>query len=129
MQVCDQQCRLLSDISCSVTLLTLLQCSNTFLEMPVVVHEFVTYAVSEEEMLPQPLNKRAKLFRALMPPDQLNPNGWINGAIDAFMPIQVRCSGHAAPLMVVCCCHRHSSSRPHEPYTLPSLLSATPAHT
>jgi hypothetical protein len=71
-------------------LFALLQCSNTFLEMPVVVHEFVTHAVAEEQMLPQPLNSRAKLWRALMPPDQLNPMGFIDGDIQAFMPTQVQ---------------------------------------
>lgn len=57
--------------------------------MPVVIHEFVTYAVSDHERHPWPLNKRAKIWRALMPPDQLNPQGWIYAAIDSFMPTQV----------------------------------------
>jgi hypothetical protein len=58
--------------------------------MPVVVHEFVTKAVPEGLLVPQQLNMRAKLWRALMPPDQLNPNGFVDGDIEAFMPIQVR---------------------------------------
>lgn len=58
--------------------------------MPVVVHEFVLHAVPEEEMQPQPLNMRAKLWRALMPPDQLNPLGFIDGDLQSFMPTQVR---------------------------------------
>jgi hypothetical protein len=80
--------------ACLVSGCLLLQCSNTFLEMPVVVHEFVTHAVAEEEMQPQPLNSRAKLWRALMPPDQLNPMGFIDGDIQAFMPTQVRHAVH-----------------------------------
>eukprot|EP00775_Hariotina_reticulata_P008228 gene8228-8418_t len=69
---------------------TMYSCSDTFLEMPVVVHEFVTKAVPEELLAPQQLNMRAKLWRALMPPDQLNPIGFVDGDIEAFMPTQGR---------------------------------------
>ncbi len=42
--------------------------------MPIVVHEFATEAVPEEELMrPQQLERRACLFRQRIPPDQLNP--------------------------------------------------------
>lgn len=48
--------------------------SDTYIVMPIVVHEFVTHAVPEEELdRPQELEKRCCLFRMRVPPDQLNP--------------------------------------------------------
>lgn len=61
-----------------------------------VVHEFVTRAVSDEEAEPQPLSNRAKLWRVLLPPDQLNPQGCVEAMLEGFMPTQVRlacCAG------------------------------------
>lgn len=57
--------------------------------MPVVVHEFVDHAVSVEEMEPQPWNSRAKLWRVLLPPDQLNPTGFVDAQLDNFEPLKV----------------------------------------
>jgi hypothetical protein len=65
------------------------QLSRTFLEMPVVVHEFVVGPVPEEDLQPVLYNYRAKLWRALMPPDQYNPAGYIDGDLTHFMPTQV----------------------------------------
>jgi len=65
------------------------QCGNTYLEMPVVVHEFVHHAVSEEETAPQPYNSRSKLWRVLLPPDQLNPNGFVDASLENFQPLEV----------------------------------------
>lgn len=67
-----------------------LQCGNTFLEMPVVVHEFVHHAVSQDEMAPQLFNNRSKLWRVLVPPDQLNPDGFVDASLENFSPLQVR---------------------------------------
>lgn len=62
--------------------------------MAVIIHEFVHHAVSEEDMTPQPYNTRSKLWRVLMPPDQLNPSGCIDAALESFMPMQVcACQG------------------------------------
>lgn len=48
--------------------------SDTYVVMPIVVHEFVKEAVPEEELRkPQQLERRACLFRQRIPPDQLNP--------------------------------------------------------
>lgn len=67
-----------------------LQVGNTFLEMPVVVHEFVHHAVSEEERTPQLFSDRSKLWRVLLPPDQLNPDGYMDARLDYFSPLEVR---------------------------------------
>lgn len=42
--------------------------------MPIVVNEFVTHSVPEEDLeRPQQLEQRCCLFRQPIPPDQLNP--------------------------------------------------------
>ena len=47
--------------------------SDTYVVMPIVVHEFVDCPVPEEELeLPQELEQRCCLFRQRVPPDQLN---------------------------------------------------------
>ncbi len=54
----------------------MLKISRTYLEMPVIVHEFGTRPVPENELhVAQPLHARAKLYRMTLPPDQLNPDG------------------------------------------------------
>lgn len=82
------------------------QCGNTYLEMPVIVHEFVHHAVSEEEVCagPQPYNSRAKLWRVLLPPDQLNPQGYIDAALDNFSPMEVCVVQHQALSQTICVC-------------------------
>lgn len=53
---------------------TFLAVSDTYIVMPIVVHEFVTHAVPEDELdRPEELEKRCCLFRMRVPPDQLNP--------------------------------------------------------
>jgi hypothetical protein len=61
--------------------------SSTFVEMPVVVHEFIP--APSDEPAPVLFNRRAKIWRQAMPPDQLNPAGHIDGDLAAFMPTQV----------------------------------------
>lgn len=52
----------------------MLQISDTFLAMPIIVHEFVQHAVPEEELSnPQNLDQRSCLYIQRIPPDQLNP--------------------------------------------------------
>lgn len=54
----------------------MLSVSRTYLEMPVVIHEFVTTAVSPEELdVAVPINPRSRLYLTRLPPDQLNPEG------------------------------------------------------
>jgi hypothetical protein len=55
--------------------------------MPIVVHEFTPAPVADSE--PQLFNRRAKIYRQAMPPDQLNPEGFIDGDLASFMPTQV----------------------------------------
>ena len=52
----------------------LLQLSDTFISMPILVHEFVDHAVHAHQMTePQCLDRRSCLYRVLLPPDKLNP--------------------------------------------------------
>lgn len=62
------------------------QVSATYVEMPIVVHEFMPGAASDEPVL---FNRRAKIWHQAMPPDQLNPAGHIDGDLASFMPTQV----------------------------------------
>jgi hypothetical protein len=48
--------------------------SDTYVVMPLVVHELVEHAVPDREMeWPEELERRCCLFRMRVPPDQLNP--------------------------------------------------------
>ena len=52
----------------------MLKLSDTFISMPILVHEFVDHAVDVESMEnPELLDRRAGLYRVLLPPDKLNP--------------------------------------------------------
>ncbi len=53
----------------------MLTVSRTYLEMPVVIHELSTRPVPEERQAPAAVNKRARLYAAAVPPDQLNEQG------------------------------------------------------
>ena len=56
--------------------------SDTYMAMPIVVHEFATTAVPPEELeQPQQLEQRCCLFRQSIPPDQLNPQVLYQGQI------------------------------------------------
>lgn len=64
----------------------LLQLSDTYIAMPIIVHEFVDHAVSVEEMEnPEQLDQRSCLFRVLLPPDKLNPKGYYDGTLAPFL--------------------------------------------
>lgn len=66
-----------------VTCRTMLLLSDTYSMVPILVHEFATAACDPE---PQPILTRARLYRVLVPPDQLNPNGYYDGNLDeAFL--------------------------------------------
>lgn len=65
--------------------------------MPVVVHEFVHHAVAEDEMAPTIFSKRSKLWRVLLPPDQLNPQGFVDAHLDNFKPLEVGRDDDLAP--------------------------------
>eukprot|EP00884_Botryococcus_braunii_P015694 jgi/Botrbrau1/2808/Bobra.0125s0019.1 len=54
--------------------------------MPIIAHEFVTEAVPESKFLePEMIDRRACLFRVLLPPDHLNPLGYYTGEISVFL--------------------------------------------
>ena len=48
--------------------------SDTYITMPIIVHELVDGPVPAEELdEPQALDRRSCLYRMCLPPDQLNP--------------------------------------------------------
>lgn len=52
----------------------MLQLSDTYLSMPIIVNEFVQHAVPDQELdNPQALEERCNLFLQRIPPDQLHP--------------------------------------------------------
>ncbi|KAL4425848.1 hypothetical protein ABPG75_009864 [Micractinium tetrahymenae] len=58
----------------------MLSVSRTYLEMPVIIHEFSTGPVPDDQLdqLVQ-VNPRARLYVTRLPPDQLNPEGYYDG--------------------------------------------------
>ena len=57
--------------------------SDTYSMVPILIHEFQTAACNQE---PEMILKRARLYRVLLPPDQLNSNGHYDGTLDvAFL--------------------------------------------
>ncbi|PRW58804.1 Zinc phosphodiesterase ELAC 1 isoform B [Chlorella sorokiniana] len=70
---------------------TMLSVSRTYLEMPVVVHEFATQAVPPEQLGElERINPRARLYRTRLPPDQLNPQGFFDGEVRALLQRHTR---------------------------------------
>ncbi len=52
----------------------MLAMSDTYITMPIIVHELVDGPVPAEELdEPQALDRRSCLYRMRLPPDQLNP--------------------------------------------------------
>lgn len=57
--------------------------SDTYSMVPILIHEFQTTACNSE---PEMILKRARLYRVLLSPDQLNSNGYYDGTLDeAFL--------------------------------------------
>lgn len=54
--------------------------SDTYSMVPILVHEFQPHACNQE---PEMLLQRARLYRVLLPPDQLNSFGYYDGTLDA----------------------------------------------
>lgn len=65
---------------------SMLAVSRTYLEMPVVLHEFTTRPASSEQ-LSQPIEvlRRSRLYAVALPPDQLNPEGYYDGTKTALI--------------------------------------------
>ncbi len=57
----------------------MLQLSDTYSMVPILVHEFSTAASDPE---PELILERARLYRVSLPPDQLNPSGYYDGNLD-----------------------------------------------
>lgn len=63
--------------------------SNTYLEMPVIIHEMIPRALTPEEeqriQTPVLVNKRSMLYAVAIPPDQLNPVGYYDGELSTML--------------------------------------------
>lgn len=70
---------------------TMLSVSRTYLEMPVIIHEFATHPVPDEELdeLIQ-INPRARLYVTRLPPDQLNPEGYYDAELSPMLSRHTR---------------------------------------
>jgi ribonuclease Z len=61
---------------------SMLAVSRTYLEMPVILHEFTPRAVPPEALAaPQEVLRRSRLYAMPLPPDQLNPEGYYDGTL------------------------------------------------
>ena len=66
-------------------LASLLDLSDTFLKIPVIVHEFSSKPLSQRL---ETLTRRAKLWKVDIPPDQLNEEGFYDARLDSVLPIK-----------------------------------------
>ena len=70
---------------------SMLAVSKTYLEMPVIVHEFTPRAVPAEQLdQPTEVLRRARLYAVAVPPDQLNPEGYYDGQLSAMLSRHTR---------------------------------------
>ncbi|GIM04013.1 hypothetical protein Vretimale_8651 [Volvox reticuliferus] len=68
----------------------MMRVSHTCLEVTIVVHEISTDPVAPAESQPYLYVKRARIWRVMMPPDQLNPRGGVDASLLLFAPDQGR---------------------------------------
>jgi ribonuclease Z len=69
----------------------MLAVSKTYLEMPVILHEFTPRAVPAEQLdQPTEVLRRARLYAVAVPPDQLNPDGYYDGQLSAMLARHTR---------------------------------------
>ena len=65
---------------------SMLSVSRTYLEMPVIVHEFTPGPIpSESYGQPVEVLKRSRLYALKLPPDQLNPEGYYDAELSAML--------------------------------------------
>ncbi len=70
---------------------SMLAVSKTYLEMPVILHEFTPRAVPAEQLdQPTEVLRRARLYAVAVPPDQLNPDGYYDGQLSAMLARHTR---------------------------------------
>lgn len=70
---------------------TMLSVSRTYLEMPVVLHEFTPRAVPSSKLeQPTEVLRRARLYAVPVPPDQLNPDGFYDGQLSVMLARHTR---------------------------------------
>ena len=65
---------------------SMLAVSRTYLEMPVIIHEFTPGPVPSESLWqPVEVLKRSRLYAMKLPPDQLNPEGYYDGELSPML--------------------------------------------
>lgn len=78
---------------------TMLSISRTYLEMPVILHEFAPRAVPGDQLFkPVEVNRRSRLYAVSLPPDQLNPDGYYDGELSAMLSRHKKSKGHTSDL-------------------------------
>ncbi|PNH05146.1 hypothetical protein TSOC_008557, partial [Tetrabaena socialis] len=71
-------------------LATMMRVSHTYLEITIIVNEVSTEPVPERSSQPSLYAARARIWRMLLPPDQLNPRGGVDASLLLFAPEQGR---------------------------------------
>jgi ribonuclease Z len=65
---------------------SMLAVSRTYLEMPVILHELTPGHVEPDTIgVPVEVLKRSRLYAMKLPPDQLNPDGYYDGALSPML--------------------------------------------
>lgn len=67
---------------------TMFDLSQTYLEIPLIIHEFTNAPVPDGFQLDTLTGARWGLWRSLIPPDALNPRGWYNAELGSVKPIE-----------------------------------------
>ena len=95
-----------------------MEVTDTYVEIPVVVHELTFKPVADKERVQQ-LSRRCKLWRILIPPDKLNANGWHDADLMGFTPLLQQCRKRTGKLRA------HPNSRDERAYFRPHDLPSS----
>lgn len=70
---------------------SMLSLSRTYLEMPVILHEFTPKPIPSEALgVPVEVVRRSRLYGVQLPPDQLNPEGFYDGRLTTMLSRHTR---------------------------------------
>lgn len=66
---------------------TLLAVSETYVEVPIIVHEFTAGSIVDTFHQEMVSHSRRGIWKSLIPPDTLNPAGWYDAELNSVMPV------------------------------------------
>lgn len=66
---------------------TLLGVSETYVEVPIIVHEFTPGPVVDGFHLEMICRARRGVWKSTIPPDALNPTGWYDAELNSVRPV------------------------------------------